>query len=266
MMRPVLGALLLVWLVAAQAAGQQSQEDLAKATQNPVSDLISLPFQNNTNFGIGPHDRTQNVLNIQPVIPTNLGKWNLISRAIAPLIYQPDVSEPSGGTFGLGDINYTAFLSPAEPGKIIWGAGPIFSLRTATDDSLGSGKWGLGPSAVVLTMRGPWVIGGLVNNVWSIAGDSDRNEVNAFLFQYFINYNLPDGWYISSAPIMTANWKASSGNKWTVPFGGGVGKVTRIGGQPINVSAQVFYNVVHPDTAPHPDWGLRLQAQLLFPK
>ena len=266
-MKLVVPALLVVCLAVAPCFGQEpSQEDLAKQSQNPISNLISLPFQNNTNFGIGEFDRTQNVLNIQPVIPVNLGKWNLISRTIAPVIYQPDSSQSSGGEFGLGDINYTGFLSPAAAGSVTWGVGPIISLPTATDDSLGSGKLGLGPSVIVLTMPGKWVIGGLVNNLWSIAGDSDRNDVNAFLFQYFINHNFSQGWYVTTAPIITANWEASSGNKWTVPFGGGVGKLTKIGSRPINLSAQIYVNVIHPDTTPHADWTVRLQAQFLFPK
>jgi hypothetical protein len=117
---------------------------------------------------------------------------------------------------------------------------------------------------VALTIRGPWVIGALASNLWSYAGDDDRESVNQFLMQYFINYNLPEGWYISSAPIITANWKADSGNKWTVPFGGGIGKIFRIGKQPMNAQVQAFYNAVKPDNGP--DWTLRLQLQFLFPK
>ncbi len=265
-MKPGVLVSLVVCMVVAPCYAQQSEEELAKNSQNPISNLISLPFQNNTNFGIGSNDRTQNVLNIQPVIPVNFGKWNLISRTIVPLIYQPDLSQQSGGEFGLGDINYTGFLSPADSGSVTWGGGPIVSFPTASDDALGSGKWGLGPSVVVITMPGKWVIGALVNNLWSVGGDDDDPDVNAFLFQYFINYNFQKGWYFTTAPIITANWEATSGDKWLIPFGAGGGKITRIGKQPINLSAQVYYNAVHPDTAPHPDWSLRLQAQLLFPK
>jgi hypothetical protein len=110
----------------------------------------------------------------------------------------------------------------------------------------------------------PWVIGVLANNIWSYTGDDDQPDVNQFLLNYFINYNLPQGWYISSAPIITANWKADSGNKWTVPFGGGVGKIFRVGKQPMNAQVQAFYNMDKPDNGP--DWTLRLQLQFLFPK
>jgi hypothetical protein len=266
--RVLAAALLLVALITvAPSYGQESEtQELAKAVQNPVSSLISVPFQNNTNFGIGPQDRNQNVLNIQPVIPFTVGKWNIINRTIAPIVYQPDFSQSSGATSGLGDINHTVFFSPARASRFIWGAGPIVSFRTATDDALGTDKWGAGPSAVVLTTTGPWVAGALVNNIWSFAGDSERSDVNRFLLQYFINYNLPRGWYIVSAPVITANWEADSGNRWLVPFGGGIGKIFRVGSQPLNGSAHVYYNAIHPDEAPYPGWTLRLQLQFLFPK
>lgn len=247
--------------------GQEKEDDtaaLAKEAQNPLANMISLPFQNNTSFGIGPHNRAQNALNIQPVIPVGLTEdWNLINRTIVPLIYQPFVARDDGGKFGLGDINHTVWLAPAKAATLLWGVGPIISFPTATDDILGSGKWSAGPSVVALTMPGQWVIGALANNIWSFAGESDRANVNAFLLQYFVNYNLPDGWYLSSAPIVTANWKAESGDRWTVPFGGGGGKVFKIGIQPVNCSAQAFYNVEKPDGGP--DWTLRLQIALLFP-
>ena len=208
--------------------GIVEESDLAKAAQNPVGDLISLPFQNNMNFDVGPADRTQNILNIQPVWPIGISKnWNLITRTILPVISQP--APGSDRTFGLGDLNFTGFFSPKMPGKVIWGVGPALVFPTATDDVLGSEKFSIGPSVVVLTMPGSWVIGGLVSNVWSVAGDDERADVNFFLAQYFVNYNFPSGWYLTSAPIITANWEADSGEKWTVPFGGGIGKVFRIG-------------------------------------
>ena len=192
--------------------GDVDQGDLAKAAQNPVGDLISLPFQNNMNFDVGPADRTQNVLNIQPVWPIALSKnWNLITRTIVPVISQP--APGSERTNGLGDINFTGFFSPKQPGKIIWGVGPTLVFPTATDDVTGTDKWSAGPSVVVLTMPGQWVIGALVSNIWSFSGDDERADVNSFLMQYFVNYNLPDGWYLTSAPIITANWEAESGEQ-----------------------------------------------------
>ncbi len=251
--------------VGSSLSGQDADKAaLAKASQNPVADLISLPFQNNTAFGWGAFDRTQNVLNIQPVIPFKLGKSvNLITRTIAPIVSQPDITSETGSTFGLGDINATLFLSPANPGKLIWGAGPAIVLNTATDDVLGTGKWGIGPSIVLLTMPGNWVVGVLANNIWSVTGDENRADVNQLLVQYFVNYNLPNGWYVASAPINTVNWEAAS-DKATIPLGGGFGKLFKLGRLPINGSVQAFYNVVKPDFGP--DWSTRVQLQLLFPK
>ena len=243
----------------------EGEEALAQAVQNPVGDLISVPLQNNTNFGFGPYDRTQNVLNIQPVVPIGLGSdWNLITRTIFPVITQPDFFSESGSTTGLGDVNFSAFFSPAKPGKFIWGVGPAIILPTATDETLGSGKWSAGPSVVGLTIQGPWVAGLLVSQVWSFAGQSDRGNVNFFLAQYFINYNMNHGWYLVSAPIITSNKEASSGNQWIVPFGAGAGKIFRIGKQPINFNTQAFYNAVKPDFGP--DWQWRVQLQFMFPK
>ena len=256
-------ASLLVFLVSVTSL-VYSQEDLAKASQNPISDLISLPFQNNTNFNFGPADETQNILNIQPVWPLSLGEnWNLVTRTIVPVTSQPPLTAEPDRTTGLGDTTFSAFMSPKNAGKIIWGAGPVLLFPTATDDALGSNKWGVGPSTVLLTMRGPWVIGSLFSNVWSVAGSGD-NDVNVFTWQYFVNYNMPGGWYLTFAPIITANWEADSDNRWTVPFGGGVGKIFRVGNQPLNAQVSAYANVVKPDFGP--EWQLRLQLQFLFPK
>jgi hypothetical protein len=255
----------------------QANDDLAKQAQNPVADLISLPFQNNTNFNIGTgQDEVQNVLNIQPVIPFELNEsWNLITRTIIPVISQPNFyTGDKGRITGLGDITLSTFLSPSNSSGITWGAGPMFLFPTATDGplggttedggkSLGSDKWGGGISAVGLVMPGKWVIGSLVSNVWSFAGSGDR-DINLFSWQYFINYNLPEGWYLVSAPIITADWESDSDNTWTIPFGGGLGKLFSIGKQPINTQLSAYYNVEKPDNGP--DWQLRFQIQFLFPK
>jgi len=244
-------------------AAQAKAQNLNQAVQNPVSDLISVPFQNNMNFNVGPDDRVQNVMNIQPVWPIKLNEnWNLITRTILPVISQP--APGPDRTDGIGDLNFTAFMSPREPGKWIWGAGPVLAFPTATDEVLGTDRYSAGPSAVLLTMRGSWVIGVLASQLWDYAGDDDGADVNSFLLQYFINYNLPSGWYISSAPINTANWDAASGDRWTIPIGLGAGKIVRLGKLPVNAGGQVYYNVEKPRGAA--DWTLRLQVQFLFPK
>lgn len=242
-----------------------STEALQKATQNPVANLISVPLQNNSNFGIGPYDRTQDVLNIQPVIPVKISeKWNLISRIIQPIIWQPYPTATTGGEYGFGDMNPTFFLSPAKPGKLIWGAGPAFVVPTATNQILGQGKFSMGPSFVALAQPGHWTLGALVNNVWSVAGSGGRTDVNQMLLQYFINYNLKKGYYITIQPIITANWNASNGDTWTVPFGGGVGRIMKLGFQPVNITAQFYGNAVYPSQTS--SWSMRAQIAFLFPK
>jgi hypothetical protein len=240
-------------------------EDLAKAAQNPVASLISVPLQNNTGFGVGPFDRNQNVLNVQPVIPVRISEnWNLINRIITPIIFQPNVNQNTQGTFGLGDINPTFFFSPAKPGKLIWGVGPTFVIPTATANELGQGKFSMGPGVVLLTTPGHWVIGMLINNVWSVAGSGSRPDVNQMLLQWFVNYNMKKGWYITTSPIVTADWEQTYGGRWVVPFGGGVGRIMRLGFQPANITVQFYGNAVHPPGAS--PWGMRMQLQFLYPK
>ncbi|MGD0543820.1 MAG: neuromedin U [Candidatus Acidiferrales bacterium] len=255
-------------------AAAVNAEELRKESQNPVASLISVPIQENFNFGIGPSDRTQNVLNIQPVVPLSISKdWNLIVRWITPIVYQPiALAQPSGppvqtnGVYGLGDMNPTFFFVPKKS-KIIWGIGPSFVLPTATNTTyLGQGKLSIGPSVVVLVQPKHWTIGFLANNVWSVAGHSnlDKPAVNQFLLQWFVNYNMKKGWYLTTSPIVTANWRAPGDNAWIVPFGGGVGRIMKLGFQPVNVTAQFYGNAVHPPGVS--PWGMRLQFVLLFPK
>lgn len=248
------------------AAEEKTEEELAKEAQNPVADLYSFPLQDNIGLNYGPNKAVQNVLNFQPVIPIHAGPVNVITRTIIPLVTQPSaVPGDENATTGLGDITFTAFLSPAKPGALTWGIGPVFSFPTATSPQTGSqSTWGLGPSAVLLTMPGPWVLGVLSNVVWSIAGDVG----NTFLLQYFVNYNFGGGWYVTTSPIITTAWNlpySTSGSQWTVPFGGGFGKLQKFGRVPINFNAAAYWNAVRP-AAPTPSssWTLRLQVTLIL--
>lgn len=244
-----------------QDSSQGSDEAaLAKAAQNPVAAMYSLPLQNNTLFGNDPHNRAQNVLNIQPVLPFSIGeKVNLINRIVLPIITQPSPSEDLSTT-GMGDINWSAFLAPASAGKIIWGLGPVIQLPTSSSSEFGSGEFGIGPSMVALSMIDKWVVGVLANNVWTFGNVAE----NKFLFQYFVNYNLPKGWYLVSAPIITANWNVLTEQRWIVPFGGGTGKIFKLGKLPLNFNAQLYYLAVGPDGAGKVQ--SRFQLQFLFPK
>jgi len=256
------------------ALAQQSTQDLAEAAQNPIAAMISLPLQNNIYGEVGPnHNATGNVLNIQPVIPITLGDWNIISRTIAPLIYQPslatlpsetfELGQFSSSHFGLGDINQSFLFSPADATGLIWGVGPTFNLPTATATALGSAKFSMGPEAVALVIPRPFLIGVLVHQIWSVAGPSDRPDVSQLLIQPFVNYNMEDGWYLVSSPIIAANWEAPS-NKWAFPIGAGFGKIFKIGEQPLNFNLQAYDYVKSPVGGPR--WAVRAQLQLLFPK
>ncbi len=249
----------------AQAAdgAASGQADLARASQNPIASLISVPFQNNTNFGVGEFNRTSNILNVQPVIPVPLGEnLTLVNRTIIPIAYQPQLAAGLDSAFGLGDINYTGFFVPNTTGNFTWGVGPSIVLPTATDTVLGTGKWSIGPAAVGLVSQGPIVTGALVSQLWSFAGDSDREDISLLTVQPFFNYNFEGGWYATTSPIITANWQADS-DQWTVPLGGGMGRVFNIGSQPVNASLQAYWNAIKPEGAA--DWTVRAQLTLLFP-
>ena len=233
------------------ASPHEHSEDLQKAITKPDRGSGQVPFQSNTNFNAGPFSRTQEVFNIQPVVPMHLSDdWNVISRTIIPLLSQPSPFFDSN-TNGIGDITQSLFLSPTQPGKLIWGVGPVFTVPSRERSYPGTGKFLLGPTAVFLSPPGHWVIGVLLNNQWSVGGNPLRPPVNAFLAQPFVNYNMAHGWYLTSSPIITSNWLAASGEKWTVPVGGGFGRVFRVGDQPVNASD---CRLLQRDTS---DWTLR---------
>jgi hypothetical protein len=244
--------------------------DLRSAVQNPISSMISLPFKLNLDYGAENGDAT--ILNIQPVIPVTVGDWNLVSRAIIPVAHVDGAiqgpnnpsPEPGGSASGLGDINYSLYFSPVEYDKVIWGVGPSLNLPTATDDALGSGKWSAGLTAVGLTQPGWGTVGVIGRQLWSFAGDSDRQDVNQFLLEPFLNYNLNNGWFLITDMIITANWDAPSSQRWTVPIGGGAGRVFKIGNQAVNSRLEAYYNIESPDAAP--DWTVAFIFSFLFPK
>jgi len=241
---------------------QDAAEDLSKQAANPIADLMSFPFQNNLNMNYGPYNRNVNVLNIQPVIPFAGGK--IVSRTIFPIVKIPDFSSESGTySSGLGDIIETVFYVP-ESKNIIWGVGPVIEMPTGGSER-GSQKWSAGPSFLALIQPGEWTFGALINNAWSFAGDSERDDVNHMLLNLFIVRQLGEGWYINSAPIITADWTVDQDDRWIVPIGAGGGKLLFLGGKlPLNIQTQVYYNVVRPDFGP--EWQWRFQLQILLPK
>ena len=268
--RSIASALLLLPLL---ASAEMSQEEIAKATQNPLTAMYSIPIQNNTYFNAGPKDQTKNIANFQPVIPVDWSEnWTLVTRTIIPITYLPSgMTGPNKGSeFGVGDTTFTAFFTPkhAKKGSWLWGAGPVVYLPTATDESMGTKKWGAGPAGVALQMNGRWVYGALLMNIWSFGGSGQSagiEKVNLMTFQPFVNYNLDDGWYIASVPIITSNWEADNAHRWTVPLGAGVGRAMKFGNIPGTAQIHAYYNAVTPDDYGE-TWQMRIQVQFLFPR
>ena len=255
----------LMLSAASTAVAQEPPHDpteLAKQAQNPVANLVSLPLQFNFNSGgdLGP--RSLFNLNIQPVIPFALNSsWNFIARPIIPIVSSPGPDETRSS--GLGDIQFQTFISPAKPGRIIWGVGPAFSFPTATATSSETGTWGFGPSVVIVKDIGKFVLGGLISQLWPMHDVGGSPETNLFTLQPFVNYNFGRGWALSTGPLITANWDASSGNEWTVPLGLGITRTAVFRGRPMNIGVQYYYNVERPDGSPSS--VLRFILSPLFP-
>jgi hypothetical protein len=236
--------------------------ELAKATQNPVADLVALPFQFNFNTGGGLGDQTLFNLNFQPVIPIHLGsKVNLIARSIVPIFSAP----AAGGERerGLGDIQEQLFFAPSRAGALVWGLGPIFSFPTATAASFVTGSWGLGPTGVFVLNAGAFVVGGLISQVSNIKDNEGRPRTNLFTLQPFFNYNFGAGWAVGLAPIITASWDAPRDDTWTLPLGASISRTLVFDKQPMTLSFQYYRNVVRPDAGPANQ--LRVVVNFLFP-
>jgi hypothetical protein len=249
----------------AQESSEQQTSEIAKQAQNPIANVISVPLENDFYPHTGIDKKDSYVLEMKPVVPFKLSNdWNLITRTVIPVAQVPDLAPGVNGTSGLGDVQTSLFFSPAKVGKVIWGAGPVISLPTATEDILGTKKVSIGPTAVVLRIQGHWLFGTLVQNLFSVAGPSQRPDVNQMLMQPFVNYNMKHGWYLTSSPVITSNWEANNNNRWTVPVGGGVGRIVHFGKIPVSTYAQVFRNVERPNGTT--SWSARFQMTFLFPK
>lgn len=256
----------LILLVSVANAYADDVSDIAKKVQNPISDLISLPFEHTLNLDVGPDEEIQHIFNAAPIFPIKLSEgWLLVNRAIIPVIDMPLLALGVGDEFGLGDINYTPFLSPREAGgNTFWGIGPSITFPTASEPILGTEKLLLGPSFLVMKESPPWSLGFLISNSWSVGGEEDRADVNAGFVQPWLYYNFPSGAYIFYEPVITVDWEAESDEQWTVPLGVGVGKIFTIGSQYMNMQITAFNNIERPTGTA--EWSVRYQIQFLFPK
>jgi hypothetical protein len=247
------------------AAHAETQLSAAKTTQNPLginpeTRHIVVPFENYTNFGYAKNT-TQNILDIKPIIPFAFTpRLDLVFKGVLPITHQ---ASGNGYANGIGDFNPTLFVTPSRNQPLLWGIGPTVIMPTATNKALGEGKWSVGPELVLITMPKQWTFAILAYNVWSIAGESSRSSVNQFSLQYFITYNFPHGWYVTSQPILTADWFATPAQRWVVPFGAGVGRTMQLGTQTINCSVEGYYNAIKPGV--NAPWTLQMNIALIFP-
>ncbi len=264
-------ASIMIWLLLVASVGysqETSEEALRKKVQNPVEQLTQVPVQNNINFDAGPFARNSNTLEVEPVIPLRISRdWLLVSRILMnALVYQPNLAQTQGGAVGFGDTTPTFFLTPAHATKVVWGVGPSLQMPTASNSALGAGKWALGPSVAVFTQPKWGTVGFILQNVWSVAGDPKRPNINQMMLQLSGQYNLGKTWYLSTTPTIGADWTVSSPNRWIVPLGGGVGRVFQIGKQSFNATVVFYGAVVRPEAPPSPKCQLSLQLAFLFPK
>ena len=248
---------------AAGSDGADSQE-LAKKLSNPISDLVSVPFQFNWENGVGPDDGLRTVLNIQPVVPFRISeRWNMIERWIMPYVTQPEYVNDASG---LSDITFSSFFSPSTGKSLIWGVGPVVTLPMTSDPAIGSGQWSAGPTLVAVKISGPVLYGLLWNQLWSYATVSEKSRiaVNQGFFQPFVAVTRPSGVTFTLQSEAIANWNAPNDeDTWTIPINMTVSKVTTLGPFPFSVLGGAGVYVASPDGGP--DWKLRTAFTLILP-
>ena len=239
-------------------------QDLAKKLSNPVSSLISVPFQYNFDHRIGPDDDgSKHLINFQPVVPVSLGAdWNVVVRTIVPVVSQDEIFPGAGDQSGLGDITQSYFFTPKDsPGGFTWALGPVFLYPSGTDQLLTTDKWGAGPTGLLLQQTGPWTVGILANHIWSLAGDETRSDVSSTFLQPFISYTTADAWTFGINTESTYDWTAEA---WSIPINLTATKLTKIGQQPISIGGGVRYWAESPDSGPE-GFGARAVLTFLFP-
>jgi hypothetical protein len=242
----------------------QDEAELARKTENPLADLVTFPLQHNWDFGIGPLNAMKYTLKLQPIIPLPLGtNWVLLSRTILPITYAEPSAPGDHGKFGFEDTSLSLFLSPRRAGStgLFWGAGPAFQLPTATDDDLGDGKWGAGPTVAVSKQQGGWTGYILTRHIWSFAGDPDRPSVSETLLQPSLSYTFKSLTTVGLVSEATYDWQAQ---QWKVPLNLTVSQLFTVGKVPLKFTVGGRLYAERPPGGP--DWGLRFTMTFLFPR
>jgi hypothetical protein len=262
-LRIALGLALAFCLLPKFSFAQESDEDLAKKLANPIASLISLPLQNNLDYGIGVYKGSRYVLNVQPVIPMKVSKnLNLITRWILPIVSQQNITGPGESQGGLGDAVITGFLSPSNSKNgVTWGAGPVILVPLGGGDFLSGKQFGAGPSVVALKQKNGWTYGGLVNQIWGTGG-SENAEISQMFVNPFVTYNWKSGSGITAAFEWTENWAQSSSTLFFIPTFSGL---TSFGKQKVSLAIGPRILLSSPE-AQKSKFGLRAALVMLFPK
>lgn len=257
-------AVLLSTIAFYQSVAQDEAAELAKKLANPIASLISVPFQNNLDHGIGPLKGSRYTLNIQPVIPMAISpNINLISRVIVPVVSQYNISGVGNHESGISDIVASAFFSPSNSKNgFTWGAGPVLLFPSGTDDYLTGKKFGVGPTIVALKQTGGWTIGALWNQIWSVSGSSTREYISQMFVNPFLAYNWKTGAGLTGNLEWTQNWQSNRANVWFSPMFSGL---TSFGKQKVSLAVGPKFNIIAPDEV-KAKFGIRAALVLLFPK
>ena len=248
-------------------ASKADEDDIARESENPIGNLTILPFENYINFQVGPNKGTQDILEFEPVVPFHLNAdWNIVARAVIPVVWNPDLSPFPSVPQAFAPVDFSTFLTPSHSTNgWLWGVGPIAQLPTSTSPTVGSSVWGLGPTAVLVHTGDKIVAGMLANQVWSLGGVEQGpggRRYSSMLLEPFFNYNFGQGWFVSSAPLITADWDRA-GRKWTVPVGLEGGRIIKLGGKlPVKLWAGAYYNLIAPEYGAR--WTLKSSVAVIF--
>jgi len=252
-------------LAAGPALAAEADREISKQGQEGVAYAGRLRIGNDWNAGLGLRDRTQAVTTLEGAIPFTTAWTPALLHLALPLLWQPVDYAVRGGQYGMGDFEARLYALPGPQGTVSWGLGPALRLPTGTDSTIGQHKWSAGVAGGLAAAPGPWVLSIEAQQLWSLLGPSSRPEVNELQLRPVLSLYLPGNWFLVTAPLILARWKVPSGDRWTVPVGGGFGKVLSVGTQRLTLGLEAYAPLIHPGTGSWADWTVRAQVAFLFP-